>query len=78
MSAELVDLELALDLYEDHSKLEIAHKALNSATAEVDDRMQSLRTEIGQLEDQIAELRRSRKRGHSGSSDRPAQKPRAK
>ena len=79
MSTELVELKaLALELYEDHSNLEIAHKALNSATADVDDRMQTLRTEIEQLEDQIAELQRSRKRGNSGNSNRPAQKPRAK
>jgi hypothetical protein len=40
--------------------------------------MQSLQTEVGQLESDIAELKRSRKRGSSGGSNRPAQKPRAK
>eukprot|EP01043_Picozoa_sp_COSAG02_P018748 COSAG02_NODE_884_length_16193_cov_20.464086_2_plen_103_part_00 len=49
-STELVDLKnLAVALYDDHSQLEVAHKALNSATAKVDDRMQSLQTEIEQL-----------------------------
>ena len=48
---ELDDLKrLALLLYDDHSQLEVAHKALNSATAKVEDRMQSLQTEIEQLE----------------------------
>ena len=79
MSTELDELKtLALALYEDHPNLEIAHKALNSATADSDDRMQSLQTEVGQLESDIAELKRSRKRGSSGGSNRPAQKPRAK
>lgn len=49
-SEELSDLkEIALGLYEDHPRLEIASKNRNSATLEYDDH-KSLDTQIEQLE----------------------------